>query len=183
MIKFMKEELDVYFVCDEWYCWNAIQAAPLPTGWIDENKGGWEDPKSMNVRSRFVAKETKWRSTLGGQDPTFSSSQPLEGLKLMLSAFMTETQDDKYAGNSELDEMILLVLDVSRAHFHAPIMREVYIKLPREDPEWAPGKWGKLRKNIYGFKSAGNSFEHFQDTIIVDYGFTLGLDAYPMFSR
>ena len=78
-IRYMKEELDVYFVCDEWSCWHATEAAPLPTGWIDVNKDGWEDPTSMNVRSRFVAKETKWRSTLGAQDPTFSSTPPLEG--------------------------------------------------------------------------------------------------------
>ena len=49
----------------------------------------------------------------------------------------------------------LLVLDVSRAHFHPPAVREVYITLPPEDFE--PGMVGKLLRTIYGTRDGGMS--------------------------
>lgn len=99
-VSYMKTVSNVYFVTDEQYCWDVTKKKPLATGWVDVNKGGWKNAEDRNIRSRFVAKETKWRTTLGSQDPTFASPPPLEGLKLMLSSYMTETLADKYASVS-----------------------------------------------------------------------------------
>ena len=40
-------------------------------------------------------------------------------------------------------------LQTSRAHFYADAVRDVYVRLPDEDPKAKPGVCGKLRKTMY----------------------------------
>ena len=51
----------------------------------------------------------------------------------------------------------MLVLDVSRAHFHAPAVREMYVKLPEEDR--LEGFVGRLLRTIYGTRDAAAQWE------------------------
>ena len=102
--------------------------------WCDVNKGGHERPE---YRSRLVARELKaWGPTMGG---AFAATPPTESLRFMLSSLATEKM---VAGR--VQENVMAVWDVSRAHFHPPALREVYIKLPGEDAE--PGKVGIFRR-------------------------------------
>ena len=87
----------------------ASEAAGHPlisTRWIDINKG---DARTPFYRSRLVCREFK------SSDPflegTFAATPPAEALKYLLSLAMTKTADGKFKK--------LLILDVSRAHFHA----------------------------------------------------------------
>eukprot|EP00975_Prorocentrum_lima_P002556 563301-Prorocentrum_lima.AAC.1 len=60
---------------------------PLPSGWVDVNKG---DPTRPALRSRWVIKETKHVTTLDTGDPAqiFSATPPYECLRMILSMTM-----------------------------------------------------------------------------------------------
>ena len=67
----------------------------------------------------------------------------------------------------------MAVWGVSRAHFHPPALREVYIKLPDEDAE--PGKVGILRKTMYGTRDAAAQWEKYYTDALKELGFVGGL--------
>ena len=47
------------------------------------------------------------------------------------------------------DPFLITTADVSRAHFYADAVRDVYVRLPDEDPKAKqPGVCGKLRKTV-----------------------------------
>ena len=77
----------------------------------------------------------------------------------MLSIGMTYSKDVQ-------ERDVVLVLDVSRAHFHAPVRREIYTKLCKEDFE--EGKCAKLLATMYGCRDAGGNFEEFLRGVMVD---------------
>ena len=54
---------------------------------------------------------------------------------------------------------VVMVLDVSRAHFHSAVARKLTIQLPAKDYE--PGKVGLLPKCIYGTRDAANRWERY----------------------
>ena len=83
--------------------------------WRDVNMG---DDQTPQVRSRLVGREYKW------QDPfmqgTFAATPPLESLKYMFH-YMTTRRRRRGASV----KMKMLVMDVGRAHFHPPAVREL----------------------------------------------------------
>ena len=83
--------------------------------WIDLDKG---DATQPNVRCRLVAKDFRWRNP--GLENTFASTPPLEALRYCLSELVTVR---RRAGRRV--EVVMMVLDVSRAHFHPFIKREL----------------------------------------------------------
>eukprot|EP00971_Amphidinium_carterae_P208269 4132457-Amphidinium_carterae.1 len=56
-------------------------------------------------------------------------------------------------------EMKIIVMDVSRAHFHPPAAREMFIRLPAEDH--TPGMVGRLLRTLYGTRDAANQWDAF----------------------
>ena len=92
--------------------------------WIDVNKGSSETP---DYRSRYVGKEFN-RGQAASSD-LYAATPPLEALKLPVSTCSTEQGRETY----------LMLSDVKRANFHAPATRELYVKLPDEDPGEAQG--------------------------------------------
>ena len=57
----------------------------------------------------------------------------------------------------------ILLIDVSRAHFYADAVRDVYFQLPDEVPRsQRPGACGKLEKTMYGIERWG---EQYADTL------------------
>ena len=136
---------------------------PLPSGWVDTNKGGQQRPE---LRSRLVAKETKRLSTLGPDDAatTFAATPPLEGLRLMLSLAMTGMSRNR----------VLTFIDISRAHLHSDLKRAVYIRAPKEDKDCKEGECWLLRKATYGLKDAGAAFDRKVENILLQMGPTQG---------
>ena len=50
----------------------------------------------------------------------------------------------------------MVLVDVSRAHFYADTERDVFVRLPDEDPRAGEaGLCGKLLKTMYGIESLG----------------------------
>ena len=82
--------------------------------WIDINKG---DTLNPDYRSRLVAKDFK----KGDRPDLFAATPPLEALKMIISIA---------ASNPGLQ---IMINDVKRAYFHAPVTRPVYVELPKED--------------------------------------------------
>ena len=143
-------------------CWSETGKAPIDTRWIDTSKG---DSETENYRSRFVAKDFKWREV---REDTFAATPPLEALRYLLSSAMTATKRQTRTRRK------MRFLDASRAHFHSPALRKIFINLPAEDSE--PGMCGRLNKMLYGTRDASVAWEMFFTKILVaDMGFTQGL--------
>ena len=47
-----------------------------------------------------------------------------------------------------------MVLDVKRAFLYGKARRDIYIKLPPEDPKYGTGVVGKLERSLYGTRDA-----------------------------
>ena len=67
---------------------------PVPTRFLDVNKGGWDSPDAMQIRSRLVVQETRRRSSIAADDiaSVFSATPPIEALRFMLSQTMITKQ-------------------------------------------------------------------------------------------
>ncbi|CAK0854151.1 unnamed protein product, partial [Prorocentrum cordatum] len=129
---------------------------PLPSGWVDTNKGDDQKPEQ---RSRLVAKEARELSTLGPEDAaaTFAATPPLEGLRMILSMAMTGRHEDR----------VLTFIDITRAHLRSELQRPVYLKAPAEDLECKDDECWLLLKAMYGLRDAGSSFDLKAEDIMV----------------
>ena len=106
--------------------------------WIDTNRGSAEAP---HYRSRLVCTQVRHDVV----EPIFSATPPMETLRVLLSV---ACQDDVFQAE---DPFLISIADVSRTHFYADAVRDVYVRMPDEDPKGKqPGVCGKLRKTMYG---------------------------------
>ena len=149
-------------------CLQATGRKPISVGWVDINKG---DRDNLNVRCRLTVQETKRQTTLDSSDvaATFAATPPYEALRFLLSCWMTPKSRDEW-------DHVVVFIDISRAHPHAPIRRDLWIVLPPEDPRAGePNVCGKLGQSLYGAKDASQNFELFTSDTMVSLGFTGGL--------
>ena len=112
---------------------------------VDINKG---DSLRPNYRSRLVCQETRGRSTIGVEDwtATFAATPPYEAFKLQLSLMMTGP-----SSQIEGDDDVLMLLIISRAHLHLPLVRAVFLTVD--------GKVYKLLNAMHGLRDAGAAFD------------------------
>ena len=140
---------------------------PIPMRWLDVNKGDSDNPQ---IRSRAVLQETKRRSDLGPEDvaATFAATPPLEGLRVLMSMCMTGQK-----GVAQKDRRVLGFYDVSRAHFHSPARRKIYVKTLPEDTHVKSGI-ALMLKAMYGAKDAGACWDGFADQVMRSLGYKPG---------
>ena len=136
---------------------------PVGLKWIDANKGSAEAPR---YRSRLVCTEVHHK----GVEPIFSATPPLETLRVLLCV---ACQEDVVRVE---DPFLISIADVSRAHFYADAVRDVYVRLPDEDPKTKqPSVCGKLRKTMCGsLKAAQRWGEHYAQVLETG-GFSRGV--------
>jgi len=149
-------------------CVAATGKPPITVGWVDINKGDDDHPK---VRCRLVVQETKRQTTIDPENTAavFSATPPYEALRLIISSLMSPRTPEE-------QEHVLTFIDISRAHPHAPMRRDLWIKLPAEDPRaHEPNICGKLLKCLYGSRDAGQSFELLVHDFMTSRGFQVGL--------
>ena len=106
----------------------------------------------MKYRSRLVAKEFKDHHAGG----LFAPTPPLEALRMLVSDVAT-VEDGKPS-----EEKVLMICDVARAFFEAPVKRDMCIVLPKEDyNEYDKEKdlIGKLVQSLYGTRDAAANFQ------------------------
>ena len=96
---------------------------PVGLKWIDTNKGSAEAPR---YRSRLVCMEVRHK----GVEPIFSTTPPLETLRVLLCV---ACQEDVFRVE---DPFLISIADVSRAHFYADAVRDVYVRLPDAAQRW-----------------------------------------------
>ena len=139
---------------------------PITTRWIDTNKG---DPANPNFRSRLVVREIKARKSPEERIPQnmlFSSTPPLEAMRLLCSLWATERVSHRGR------PLKIGLWDISRAHFYGVPKRRIYIQLPDEDA--SPGMVGRLTKSMYGTQDAPNIWQQHYTQLLVKAGYLRG---------
>eukprot|EP00971_Amphidinium_carterae_P349552 6491074-Amphidinium_carterae.1 len=145
-----------YSTVDE--CMNATNRKPIPVGWVDVNKG---DKSNPSVRCRLVVKETRHHSTISDPSQTWSATPPYEALRFMCSMTMSPLRGE--------EDFVLQFVDISRAHPHCVMKRDLWIELPMEDKRSSERNLcGKLLRCLYGTRDAGQSFELKVHEVMVD---------------
>ena len=139
------EDLKVLEDSDQDACMAETGRPPIPTNWVDINKG---DSLRPNYRSRLFCQETRGRSTIGVEDwaATFAATRPYEPCKLQPSLMMTGLRSQV-----EGDDDVLVLLDTSRGHLHSPLASAVFVTID--------GKVHKLLKALNGLRGAGAAFD------------------------
>ena len=120
----------------------------IPTRWIAINKGSAQDPC---YRSRLVAKEFN----TGAQEGLFAATPPLEAVRLLLSDVATARRERPN------EDRVVMVNDVARAFFEAPMKRYVCVELPpqaRAEND-AEDYVGLLLMSLYGTRDAAANFQ------------------------
>ena len=124
----------------------------IRTQWVDTQKG-------EEVRCRFVGQE------FAAGDPRtdlFASTPPLFLARTVVSMAAWE--------RARL--WSLMALEVSGAFLYAKVHREIYIKLPSEDPLAAEGKYvGRSKKALYGTRDAPQLWQEELGSTLKDLGF------------
>ena len=128
-------------------CWERTSKAPLKGRWIDIDKG-------TRYRSKSVAKQFKGSDI----EEWFAAAPKIEALRAMISHTM-----------SGPEKKALMVCDVSRAFFYAPVQHEIYVEL--EDNNMC----AKLRKmSMYGTKAAAQNWQKKVQETMAKLGFSIG---------
>ena len=100
---------------------------------------------------------------------TFPATPPYEALRFLIS--MTMTPMDKTE-----DDFVLMFIDITRAHPHARMRRDLWVALPEEDPRYGEADLcALLLCNVYGTRDAGQNFELFTFEVMDILGFVAGV--------
>jgi len=160
---------EVYEPCEESACWRSTGRSPwrgpLRCRWVDTNKGDSQKPK---YRSRLVAMEIKKAKKPEEQlsaSELFSSTPPLEAVRLLCSLMIT-------LGKSPRGLPLKLGFwDISRAHLYGKAQRELFIRLPAEDG----GGCARLLRSLYGTQDAASTWQSDWTDQLGEDGWTTGL--------
>ena len=101
-------------------------------------------------------------------EPVFAATPPLDSLRtLMVKAASRWGRTGK--------SLSVQIVDVSRAHFYADAIRDVFVKLPQEDPRACEeGICGKLQKTMYGTLDAAEQWSAHYCSVLASAGFKKG---------
>ena len=125
--------------------------------WVDTDKGD-------RHRSRLCAMEFRRKA----EATWFAGTPPLESLKILAVLLATRRRTPR-------GPICMKVLDVKRAHFHAPATREIYVELPSEDAmESDPATCGELVMSMYGTRDAAYNWERAYSQVLATHGFVRG---------
>jgi len=156
----------VYKVVPIEECFTETGRKPIGVRWIDTNKG---DPDNPNFRSRLVVREIKAAKKPEEQLPAnllFSSTPPLEAMRLLCSLYATKQR------SIHGRKLKMALWDISRAHFYGTPKRKIYIELPSEEPAADGGKMcGLLEKSMYGTQDAPSIWQSHYSQILIDAGY------------
>jgi hypothetical protein len=151
-------QMNVYSKVSKAVCVERTGKAPIKVMWVDHNKGTNDKPE---IRSRLVAKEIK----TSYKPELFAATPPLEALKLLLSI----------NASSQGEKRCIMHNDVSRAYFHAPAVRDVFVEIVDEDREKGDEeKCGWLNVSMYGTRDAASNWESKYQTVLIGMGFQMG---------
>ena len=125
--------------------------------WLDVNKG---DSGKPDVRSRYVGKEF----ATGVDASLYAGTPPLEALKMLIGE----------AASRKSEKLHIMLSDVKRAYFNAAAKRELYVEIPREDPDWSPDAIGRLNLALYGPSDAAKLWQECMAAHLISINFKQG---------
>ena len=131
-MRFLVDELNAYKYDSVDNCLKTTGKCPIPVKWVDVNKGDAQRPE---VRSRLAVADTKHRTALSEEDnaQTFSATPPYEALRLLVSFVMSPRDTGEKSH-------VLMFIDITRAHPHCAMRRQVWVQLTAEDPASRRGR-------------------------------------------
>ena len=134
-------------------CWERTGKASLKARWVDIDKG-------TRYPSRWVAKQFKGSDS----EEWFAATPPIEALRALISH--TASGPKKKA---------LMVCDVSRAFFYAPVQHEIYVELCEEAKKTVEDNnmCAKLRMSIHGTKAAAQIWQKKVQETMATLGFSI----------
>ena len=134
---------------------------------VDINK---EDESKPFYRSRLVVQEYKSQADWS----FFTATPPLEALRsLLICATIEEIPNDVGQPVAWAEPVVLMLLDVRRAHFYSAAQRKVFVELPAEACT-DKSKVGRLLKSMYGCRDAGVNSEFVICQVMIAIGFVQG---------
>lgn len=133
----------------------------IDTKWLDVSKG---DSSPPNYRSRLVGREFNTFK----DDRLYAATPPLEALRVVSSNAASHREGEQ-EGSREV-----MIADVSRAYFYAPVRRPLFIELPSEDPDRQEGEVGRLSVCLYGTRDAANGWQEELASHLVSIGYRQG---------
>ena len=166
----------VYDVVDESEC-RMHQGRPYSLKWVDRMKAD-------KCRSRLVVREikkAKKKDEQLGAEEVFSAMPPAEGLKMLISAAMTDGNDVcGHGSHGTAESLEIATWDVSRAHLYGESRRWVYTTLPEGWEQ--PGKVARLRRSMYGTQDAASIWSDTWAEKLVEEGIRIGTACPALFS-
>ena len=135
-------------------CWERTGKARLKARWVDIDKG-------TRYRSRWVAKQFKGSDS----EEWFAAAPPIEALRALISHTMSGPK-----------EKALIVCDVSRAFFYAPVQHEIYVELCEGAKKTVEDNnmCAKLRMCMYETKAAAQNWQKKVQETMATLGFSNG---------
>ena len=145
---------------EEWEAEDDVKGGPLDSHEV-KNAREKEIKYLWDMEVCEYSTEAEARARTGRNQPQVDrynkgATPPLETLRILLGAACKENVFQVE------DPFLVSIADVSRAHFYADAVRDVYVRLLDEDPKATqPGVCGKLRKTVYGSLDAAQRWgEH-----------------------
>ena len=134
--------------------WERTDKAPLKARWVDIDKG-------TRYPSRWVAKQFKGSDS----EEWFAATPPIEALRAFVSRTMSGTK-----------KKALMVCDVSRAFFYAPVQHEKNVELCEEAKKTVKDNnmCAKLRMSMHGTKAAAQNWQKKVQETMATFGFSIG---------
>ena len=170
-VKFM-EKLGVWEASTWEECMGKTGKPPVSTRWVDVDKG--RDGRA-EIRSRLVARDFKVKGD-DRQFEVFAAMPPLEAKRLLFRMAML---DGAVAGSAARGPVKLAFVDIKKAHLNGKLSEEefAYVQLPLE----AGGGVGRLRRWLYGMRSAAAAWEDDYAAKLESIGFARGKSATTVF--
>ena len=152
-------------------CYRKTGKRPIPTKWVDHNKGRGG---AVDIRSRWVARDFKTKVEKDRED-FFAGTPPLEAKKLLFKIAAKKMKGAKWGR----EKLKILFMDVRKAHLNAECDDQIYVELPEEAE--APGKCGLLKRWLYGMRGAAQGWEKHYTAKLLDVGFVQGRSSTVVF--
>ncbi|CAK0875118.1 unnamed protein product [Prorocentrum cordatum] len=164
---------EVFEPSDEETCRRLTGRAPLRTRWVDTNKGDEQRPK---YRSRLVAMEIKAAKKASEQmsaSELFSSTPPLEAVKLLCSLMVSMGRSPRGL------PLKIGFWDVSRAHLYGDAQRVLFVRLPEEEG----GGVARLLRSMYGTQDAASVWQSDWSRQLLEDSWRMGVASPAVFYR
>ena len=140
----------MYVEVDDVEAWKASGKAPIGVRWVD-------------VRNRQENSVVDWKSRVGDVEGLYAAMPPTELVKLVIAAAAERCRRVYF---------VKVMIDIKKAHLHAPIDGSVYVDLPPEGQK--PVRCAKLKYTLYGMRQAARNWERECGKTLIDAGIVFG---------